>query len=270
MAVYIRKNGIIRAYSKWYKKNEFEGDMDVNRFATKKQLVDWFISESNITWHVVKLNPYIMDFVQKHNLKNIISMGSGLCVQEHLLKQSLPKDYIVAGVDYSKEAIDAAKKFFPELILDVFDLKKDSFRELQDKLNVKFDFAFFVNSAYCMSETEFIKLFKEMRECGVKYIIDWSGGIIYNHNIAVPEWWHRVSNALSYLLTGKLKWRELYIPEGRPFGYARTIPELRKLYYRAGYNIEDEPEVGNSRYVGVLIPTDKKLEPCSSSPPCCF
>jgi len=240
MVRYRKVNGKIIAYSKWYDHKNFGVDYDVNMFKNKKDLIDWYLSEKNATRYVVQLNDYIKSFVTKNKFKNIVSFGSGVCVQEYLLKKDLPKDYTVVATDYNKEAIEKAQSFFPEpeLICRVFDLKKDSVVELERQLGLEIDFAFLVNSAYVMDDKRFISFFKELNECGVGYVIDASGGIIYNKRV-VPWYLHRIINAGYYIFHGNLKYSERYVPEDRPFGYARTIPELLKLYRAAGYTVID-------------------------------
>jgi predicted O-methyltransferase YrrM len=239
-------DGKLRVYSIWYSEKNF----DYSKFYSKKAILDWFKMDNYRDTQHNLVNDFLIDYIKKNNFKNVVSFGAGSCAMEYLIKEALP-DVNVVATELESRMIETVKPLFKELTCVTFDFYKDDVGVLQKKLDINFDFAFFSGSAYAMDDATFVKMFKRLNECGIYNVIDNSGGILF-HKRYFGKFLYRLVNAANYVLYEDLKYPMKYIPENRPYGYGRTIPELRKLYRKAGYDIIDEPKIGDIYYVSVL------------------
>ena len=129
-----------------------------------------------------------------------------------------------------------------------FDFFNDSVFDLKRELNLDFELAIFLASAYVMDDKEFICLFKQLKEAGVKKIIDFHAGYI--------DWNQLLRYSLAPLtknaLLRKLFRKPVRSYQGKFHGYARTRSEIRKLYQNSSWNIEREFSLGSNKYIAVL------------------
>jgi len=242
-------DGSLRVYSKWYAEGNFDYSI-FDDFKTDKDLVEWFKARNYCGAYHDEVTTFLIDYIKKNNFKSVISFGAGFCGMEYLIKEALPDVNIVA-TEYEECMINAVKPFYKNMTCCTFDFFKDDIGDLKDNLGMDFDFAFFSASAYAMNDTQFLQMFRRLNECGIHDVIDNSGGVLY-HKRYVRWYMHRLINAAYYLLNEELKYEASYIPENRPYGYGRTIPELRKFYRKAGYDVIDEPKIGTIKYIGIL------------------
>lgn len=233
-------DGDLRVYSNWYSENRF----DYSKFKSKKAVLDWFKSNNYRGTSHDKVNEFLIDYIKKNNFKNVVSFGAGSCAMEYLIKEALPNINLVA-TEYEIRMVETVKPFFKEITCIPFDFFKDDVDNLQKELGINFDFAFFSASAYAMDDDCFIKFFRSLNDCGIHDIVDNSGGIVFHKRYPGP-FLFRFFNGIKYVLREDIPVK--YIPDGRPFGYGRTIPELRKLYRQAGYDVIDEPKIGTTIY----------------------
>jgi len=239
-------DGDLRVYSNWYSENRF----DYSKFKSKKAVLDWFKSNNYRGTNHGEVTEFLIDYIKKNNFKNIVSFGAGSCAMEYLIKEALP-DVNVVATEYETRMVETVKPFFKEITCVPFDFFKDDIGDIQKELGINFDFAFFSASAYAMDDANFLKMFKRLNECEIHNVVDNSGGIVF-HKRYFGRFLYRLINAFNYVLYEDLKYPMKYIPENRPYGYGRTIPELRKLYRQTGYDVIDEPKIGTIYYVSVL------------------
>lgn len=239
-------DGVLRVYSTWYA----DGNFDINLFDSKQAILNWFKSNNYRGTNHGAAVEFLIDYIKKNNFKNIVSFGAGCCAMECLIKEALP-DVTVVATDFETRMINKVKPFLKEITCVPFDFYKDDVGDLQNHLGINFDFAFFSASAYAMDEVHFLQMFRRLNECGIYDVVDNSGGVVY-HKRYFGWFLYRLVNAAHYMLHEELKYDMKYIPVNRPYGFGRTIPELRKLYRRAGFDVVDEPVIGTIKYVGVL------------------
>ena len=116
---------------------------------------------------------FVANFIKENDFKNILSLGSGPCVNEYFLKKALPENRKVIACDFDAFFIKKAKEFFSDesncdksrlgIIPVKFDFFSDSIEDLKKQLQLNFDVAIFFSSAYVMNDKEFICLFKELK-----------------------------------------------------------------------------------------------------------
>lgn len=218
-------------------------------FETKENLMRWYLRSSSDKLPALA---FLMKYVNANGYKNILSLGAGQCVLEYLLRYALPEDSNVIAADFDSFFIKKAKLHFPSIIPVEFDFFKDDLEDLQKKLNIYFDLAVFWGSAYVMDNSNFVKLFRELKEIGVKRIIDFHAGYIPRRRILQII----CSRLMSYVVS-KLRRIEMInkiIPpsyRGKFHGYGRTRGELRRVYKQAGLVLIQETAVGSYEYVAI-------------------
>ena len=194
---------------------------------------------------------FFKEYVITNQYKNVLSLGSGSCLNEYLLKVSLPGDVTIVAADFDDYLIKKAGQFFPEIIPVTFDFCKDEVSDLENKLKLKFDIAVFFASAYIMDDFLFIKTFRRLKDSGVREIMDFHAGYI------------DLRSFITYLSTPLTKNNFVRKLFGKPLvgkndcagkfhGYARSRSELRSLYKRSGLKIIKELSIGNYKYVAIL------------------
>jgi len=217
-------------------------------FKTRENLLRNYLPDN-----ILKLGAlgFLIDSIKKNGYKNILSLGAGQCVLEYLLKMSLPKETKVIACDFDAFFIEKAKEFFPEIIAERFDFFKDEISSLSSKLNLEFDQAVFFGSAYVMDDTEFIKLFSDLKNIGVKQILDFHAGYM--------DWRAVIHNYFSPLASNSIVRKIFHKPpitvegyRGKFHGYSRNRSELIKLYKNSGLELQGEISVAGYKYVALL------------------
>ena len=232
-------NGKLRIYSNWFDEKVFNYDI----FSSKQAVLNWFKSNDyRGSSHNLAVD-FLIDYIKKNNFKNIVSFGSGSCSMECLIKQALPGVTVVA-TEYENKMVETVKPFFKELTIIQYDLYKDNIWDLQDRLDIDFDFAFFSASAYVMDKERFVEVFKSLNDNGIHDVVDNSGGVVDDKR-SFGWFLHRLYNAAYYMLHEELKHDLKYIPINRPYGYGRTVKDLRRLYNKAGYDVIDDFRLKN-------------------------
>lgn len=193
---------------------------------------------------------FLVDSIRKNGYRNILSLGSGPSVLEYILKMVLPEESRMIVSDFDPFIVEKVREFFPELIVERFDFFNDDIRSLQSGLNIEFDVVVLFASAYVMDDTEFIKLFTDLKKIGVKQIIDFHAGYMG------PL--HVMMSYLKPLTTNSTIRRIFHKPpsvqgcRGKFHGYSRNRSELRKLYRNSGLSLQQEISVSNYKYVAIL------------------
>lgn len=182
---------------------------------------------------------FLIQSIQKGGYKSILSLGSGSCAIESLLSGALPETATITATDFNDFFIGRARTCFPEIISEKFDFYHDAIPELSKKTGIRYDFAYFLNSAYVMDDEEFISLLSQLRDAGVREIADLSSAF-------VP--WYRlpreIMGDIRYELTGAFR--------GKFHGYMRTRNDFRRIYRKSGLTIGQECSLGPYRYVAIL------------------
>jgi hypothetical protein len=203
---------------------------------SKEIILREFLSQESMK--LIALN-FLIQQIQLNKCSMILSLGSDNCVIEYLLSLAMPKDAKIVATDFNDFFIGNSKKYFPEIISERFDFFNDTIEELSKRVNVKFDFAYFLGSAYVMDDEEYISILSQIRKGGIKQIIDFSPAFIpYSH---APIAW-----------MGELKWELNHNFRGKFHGFRRTSNEYRKIYKQAGWIIEHEKSFGHYQYVANL------------------
>jgi hypothetical protein len=194
---------------------------------------------------------FLIDSIQENGYRNILSLGSGPSVLEYILKMVLPEESKLIACDFDSFVVEKVRGFFPELIVEKFDFFKDDIKTLQSGLNIEIDLVVFFASAYVMDDTEFIKLFCDLKKIGVKQIIDFHAGYMGSLDVMM--------NYLKPLTTNSTVRKFFYKPlitvqgcRGKFHGYSRNRSELRKLYKNSGLSLQREISVSNFKYVAIL------------------
>lgn len=194
---------------------------------------------------------FLIESIKQNGYSNIISLGAGQCVLEYLLKISLSEESQVCACDFDSFFIDKAKKFFPEITAERFDFFKDDIDSLQSRLNIKFDLAVFFGSAYVMNDTEFIKLFGDLKKIGVKQIIDFHAGYMDLKSLCFNYLEPLTKNSIIRKIFHKHPITSNNY-RGKFHGYSRSRGELRRLYKNSGLELQKELSVSGYKYVSIL------------------
>lgn len=204
----------------------------VNHFQSKEMLLKWSMSTTDkrlIRW----LSYYLRDFGNS----NILSLGSGCCVNEYLLKKH-NNNFDITASDFSAFFIEKAKHFFPELNVVQFDFCNESINRFQD---CNYDAVVFLGSSFVMDDKKFIKVFRDIREIlNPKVIIDFQGGCVSYYMI------------MRYIMGNWLRNMKLINGvRGKFVGYVRTKDHIKRLYKTSGFVCINELKV-SSKYVTIL------------------
>ena len=200
------------------------------RFLNKDNLLRKVLAED---FNKLSSLSLLIDTCYRNNFKNILSIGSGFCVNEYLLKKALPEDTNVVASDFDPYLIQKSNDFFPELVSIEFNMIEDSFLNLQNQLNIKFDLVYFMGSSYVLDDNQFIKFFKDIKHSGVKKVIDFS---VCNLSLI---------DILSYYLRPirqNEKIRKLFkkdkIKRKKAHGYHRDNRHILNLYKKSNFQLE--------------------------------
>jgi hypothetical protein len=108
--------------------------------------------------------------------------------------------------------------------------------------------AIFFASAYVMDDKEFVHLFKQLKEAGVEKIIDFHAGYM--------DWKQIMRYFVAPLTNNALLRRVFKKPtknyQGKFHGYSRTRNEIRNLYKKSSWNIDEELSISDTKYIAVL------------------
>jgi len=196
---------------------------------------------------------FLVNFIKENNYHNILSLGAGPCVNEYFLKMALPENTKVVACDFDAFFIKKAQEFFINeagggIIPVQFNFFQDSVQSLKNDLNLDFDLATFFASAYVMDDKEFITLFGDLKEIGVKKIIDFHAGYIdYKKFIR-----YCLTPLTKKPLLRRLFRKPLRTYQGKFHGYARSRSEIKNLYNKSGWNIDRELSMSGHKYIAVL------------------
>lgn len=214
---------------------------------------------------------FLINLIKNNNYKNIISLGSGTCALEYLLKLSLPKYCSVIASDFDKVPIYNAKKYFPEIKCLHFDFFKNSFNEVFNLDEEQVDLVFFMGSAYVMDDEEYVNLFRSIKSSNPKVIIDFVGGYIDLGDFIKfkkMDFMHKYSSfgKIRNSLTNSSFLRKVFqkLPinnrlrdraySGKFHGYRRSLINQRILYRLADLRIEQETNDLEYKYIAILKP----------------
>jgi SAM-dependent methyltransferase len=228
-------------------------------YATKKEFGETiYKTKENLLRHYLPVYlpllsnlGFLIDSIRKNEYKNILSLGCGPSVLEHILKMLLPEESKLIACDFDAFIVEKVRKFFPELIVERFDFFKDDVKILQSKLNIEFDLVVFFASAYVMDDPGFIKLFSSLKKVGVKQVIDFHAGYLSTKDVIISY--------LKPLTTNPIVRKWFHKPpvtekgyRGKFHGYERTRSELRRLYKNSGLELQKEISVSSFKYVAIL------------------
>ena len=178
-----------------------------------------------------KLLNTIIHRAKKGNYRNILSIGSGNCVDEWRLKKCLGINFNITASDYDTHLISQSKVFFPEIKIIFFDFEKSDLSELKND----YDLIYFSRSLYVLDDQEFVILLKAIKKAGVKEIIDLHGGI------------QKKSDPLRIIIKDSVK--TFFRPfnfeirkKGKFHGYSRSEKDLIALYEKCGWNVSQKIE----------------------------
>jgi hypothetical protein len=229
-----------------------------NHFESRELLLRHYLSTN-----AEKLSAlaFLIKYANDKRFVNIISLGAGACVLEHLLKYALPEGSTIVATDFDPFFIEKARLLFPSIIAEEFDFFRDDLVELRNRLKIDFDLAIFLNSSYVMDNVQFVKLFHGLARIGVKQIVDFQGGFVTYVDALKAILVRRALDIDSRV--GKLL-KKVGVSEGgyrgKFHGYARTRGELRSLYRKAGLNVVKEIRIGPWKYIAIC---EKEFSQCN-------
>lgn len=219
-------------------------------FESKEKLLRYYLSQN---YHKLAILGFLIGHIHSHKSFNCLSLGAGPCVLEYLLKRALPSYSNVIATDFDTFLIEKAKWLFPEIIAEVFDFAKDDIVDFGRSFDFSFDITLFLNSAYVMEDSEFVRIFRGLKEFGVEHIIDVHGGYMdtkaFIKNLMLDIFQIRKSNFIRKLLS-KSQYNDQW--RGKFHGYSRNRSELRRLYNRSGFKVTKEVSLGTFKYVAIL------------------
>lgn len=208
-----------------------------NIFKSKEALLDAYFRED---YSKLSALGFLIKHIYEEGYKNILSLGSGTCVLEYLLKCALPEKSEVIATDFDSFMIRNAKRLFPSIKALVLDFCKDDLSKIKE---MRIDLAVFFGSSYVMDDTEFISLLSKLKDLKVKEIIDFHAGYIQMKEIPKLIFMKIGGDIMEKF--GLLKFR------GKFHGYRRTRGELRRLYQKAGLKIVRELAIQPYRYIAI-------------------
>ena len=160
------------------------------------------------------------------NYKKIVSLGSGSCVLEDILSKCIPSDCTITCLEIRESLVNAASKYFHNLNPIVFDMTKDSIKE-------NFDVAFFFSCSSYLSSKQYLRMLKQLRDSGVKEIIDWSGYL-------------RMSRCIKSFIGSFLIHNNKTIQNKHICLYMKSLRELKRIYKTVGAEIVYKQNIDSS------------------------
>jgi hypothetical protein len=183
---------------------------------------------------------YLIEFINNHRYTNVLSLGSGQCVIEHMLSYSIPTGSHVVATDIDPVCLKNSGEHFKNIITIGFDFNTDTIDRISETTGIKFEVAYFMGSAYVMTDEQYVCMLRQLKINGVKHIIDFQPAFVPYLKLPIT-------------ILGELKNRVFKSYRGRFHGYERTRGHLRQIYKRAGLTIEEEPYIPTyNNYIAVL------------------
>jgi len=199
-----------------------EQELKNTYLSSKDKLLEWSIKE-NAGLKFAAINE-AANRISEKGFKKILSLGSGMSDNEYFLHLGVEKNVEIISSEYDTYAVKKSNEYFPEFKTIKFDLNYD----LVTSLNEKFDAVIFFGAAYAMDDKEFIRLFKDIKEAGIKEIMDFHAG--YITNIERIKYYLRPTYKF---LKNTFSNQKVY--QGKFHGFGRTRKELLRLYSAAGW-----------------------------------
>lgn len=117
--------------------------------------------------------------------------------------------------------------------------------KLCDKYDTKFDLAFFQHSAYVLDDDEYIRLLMDLKENGVKEIID------IRATIPILGYPRIILGAIKRIILQKL----FHVEHSLKFhGYQRSSGSIKYMYSKAGWKVVEITKLGSYNFVATLRP----------------
>jgi hypothetical protein len=228
-------------------------------FESKETLLHYYLSENS---QKLSALGFLIKHVYEKQFTHICSLGAGQCVLEYLLKISLPNEVQVVAADFDTYFIDKARILLPDVIAVEFDFFKDDTSALLINTGIQFDMVVFWGSSYVMDDTVFVKLFQQLKEAGIKQIIDFHVDYLNNRDILRIFYQEftlnlyrlamRICPTLTKTIVPKIIGRvPLEVYGGKFHGYTRSRDELRRLYKKAGISSIRELRIPPYNYVAI-------------------
>jgi hypothetical protein len=220
---------------------------DVALFETRCEMLECLAKKNGVT-----INRLVEEVILGREVKSVISLGSGSCYNEYLWAKNLPALSVFA-CDFDSSLIEQASRFLVPLVkgnlsVHELDFTSCSFVSFLHSHNFNAEMVVFAGSAYVMDDREFVGLFKELRKSNVKYILDLHDGCVGMRD--------KLSSILKPLTSiswiRKLFCQDAYVEQGKFHGYGRSRSEIRLLYQKAGWNIDDEKYSDECHYIAML------------------
>jgi len=215
------------------------------KFDSKEDYINHFFLENPKALEQI---PFIINFIKHHNLNNIYSLGSGTCVLEFLISNSISSNRNIFASDYDSFLISKAQEFLisksKNLNIFKFDFFEDDINEIMADMSNP-DLVIFFGSAYVMNDEQYIKLLRNLKKSGVKYIIDFYAGFIDKKQF----YKNLVKNILNPLIN--FVYRNNL---GKFHGYGRDKKALRDIYKLSNLTLIKELKIANYKYVSILKP----------------
>ena len=228
----------IKLYSPKYDMKEKIG-MDAVK--NKESYISWYLQKHP---HKLIILAFLIKHIKENNFKNILSLGSGCCVLEYLLKLSLPDLKVVAS-DNNSYLIKTAQTLFPNITVLEFDFCQWHY----SLLDGKFDVAVFFGSSYMMSEDTMTRQLRSLKMCRIKHIVIFEAGFLTNKECYKLILSSLKRSPILRKLFGKLP---LKPQERNHQGYAYSRGALRRIYRNAGLKVIKETRMAGYKYVSIL------------------
>ncbi|WP_157202328.1 hypothetical protein [Methanoplanus limicola] len=239
---YLNSNILNERFSKEEINNvsNMEGYYEINSY---ESLLYNFLSKQSIKLCTI---PYLVQRIEDNNYNNILSLGSGSCVIEHLLSYSTSDECNIFATDFNQVHISLSQRYFKNIFSENFDFFTDNIKYLSNKYNTIFDIAYFQNSAYVMDDSEFIKLLIQLKNEGVQEIID------FRTSIPIISYPKIIGGALKRnLITNYSKDNKYF---GKFHGYQRSGTNIKKLYDKAGFKLERVDKIKPYTFTAIIKP----------------
>jgi SAM-dependent methyltransferase len=239
--------------------SEYENDSDV--YKSKEAMLRKYLPENLSRFPILE---FLIDIIKRQKYRNILSMGSGSCVIEYLLKLCLPEELNVVCCDFNQFLVRKTQKLFPELNVFEFNFFEDNIADIFLESKIEFDMVIFFGSAFVMDNDKFVKLFSDLKRMPSsfhgRHIIDFHAGYIdFKRVVAELLCPSLIYNTNIRRLLGKdpapksyLFGKETINFNGKFIGYSRSRNELRKLYKLSGWNIKNEMSFSWYKYTAIL------------------